>query len=143
MQTLKKFSPKLSVQEFGERKIFIIDNGLLNSVVFKFSADRGKAMEQVIFWELRRRGKHFYFLKNGYECDFITVSRSGGISDVIQVCSDLSDPRTLSREVKGIKTACKRSDVFRGTIIIYDQQDKLAENGITINLVPLPFFLCT
>ncbi len=29
---------------------------LLNSVVFKFSADRGKAMEQVVFWELRRRG---------------------------------------------------------------------------------------
>jgi hypothetical protein len=38
----------VSVQEFGERKIFVIDNGLLNSVVFKFSADRGKAMEQVV-----------------------------------------------------------------------------------------------
>jgi len=53
----------VSVQEFGERKIFVIDNGLLNSVVFKFSADRGKAMEQVVFRELRRRGKQFYFLK--------------------------------------------------------------------------------
>jgi len=142
VQTLKKYSPKLSVQEFGERKIFIIDNGLLNSVVFNFSADRGKAMEQVIFWELRRRGEQFFFFKNGYECDFVTVSKTGGITDVIQVCSDLSDPRTLAREMKGIKMVCKKFGVFRGTIITYDQQDKIEEDGITINFIPLPVFIC-
>jgi hypothetical protein len=143
VQTLKKYSPKVSVQQFGERKIFIIDNGLLNSVVFKFSADRGKAMEQLVFWELRRRGRQFYFLKNRYECDFITVSRSGEIGDVIQVCSDLSDPNTLSREVKGIKAACKRTGASNGTIITWDHKNKITENGVMINLVPLPIFLCT
>jgi len=141
-QTLKKYSPKMSVQEFGERKIFIIDNGLLNSVVFKFSADKGKAMEQVVFWELRRRGKRLFFLKNGYECDFITVSRSGEITDIIQVCSDLSDPRTLARESKGLKTACKRTGASQGTIITYDRQDKIEREGVIIDLVPLPLFLC-
>ncbi len=142
VQTLKKYSQKVSVQEFGERKIYVIDNGLLNSVVFRFSADRGKAMEQVVFWELRRRGKQFFFLKNGYECDFVTISRSGRITDVIQVCSDLSDPLTLSREIKGISTTCKRSGVSEGTIITYDRQDKIEENGLIINLVPLPEFIC-
>ncbi|MDL1963507.1 MAG: ATP-binding protein [Deltaproteobacteria bacterium] len=141
VQTLKKYSPKVSVQEFGERKIFIIDNGLLNSVVFKFSADRGKAMEQVVFWELRRRGKQFYFLKNGYECDFITVSRSGMITDVIQVCSDLSDPLTLSREMKGIRKTCKRLGKSQGTIITYDQENKIKEDGVITNLIPLPVFI--
>ena len=53
------------------------------SVVFKFSVDRGKAMEQVVIWELRRRGNQIYFLKNGYECDFVAVSKSGGITGVI------------------------------------------------------------
>lgn len=141
VQTLKKHSPKVSVQEFGERKIFIIDNGLLNSVVFKFSDDRGKAMEQVVFWELRRRGKQFFFSKNGYKCDFVTMSRAGDVADIIQVCSDLSDPHTLSREKKGIIMTCKRSGVFRGTIITYDQQDKIEEGGIVIDLVSLPVFL--
>lgn len=141
VQTLKKYSPKVSVQEFGERKIFIIDNGLLNSVVFKFSDDRGKAMEQVVFWELRRRGKQFFFSKNGYECDFVIVSRSGDVTDIIQVCSDLSDPHTLSREKKGISMTCKLSGAFHGTIITYDQQDKIEEGGIIIDLVPLPVFL--
>ena len=141
VQTLKKYSPKVSVQEFGERKIFIIDNGLLNSVVFKFSNDRGKAMEQVVFWELRRRGEQFFFSKNGYECDFVTVSRSGDVADIIQVCSDLSDPHTLSREKKGIRMTCKQSGVFHGTIITYDQHDKIEEGGIVIDLIPLPVFL--
>ena len=141
VQTLRKYSKKVSVQEFGERKIFIIDNGLLNSVVFKFSDDRGKAMEQVVFWELRRRGKQFFFSKNGFECDFVTVSRAGDVTDIIQVCSDLSDPHTLSREKKGISMICKQSGVSHGTIITYDRQDKMEENGITIDLVPLPVFL--
>ena len=117
VQTLKKYSPKVSVQEFGERKIFIIDNGLLNSVVFKFSADRGKAMEQVVFWELRRRGNQIFFLKNGYECDFVTVSKSGGITGVIQVCSDISDAHTLAREMKGIRKVCKGLGTSQGIII--------------------------
>lgn len=142
VQTLKKYSPKLSAQEFGERKIFIIDSGLLNSVIFKFSADRGKAMEQVVFWELRRRKEQIFFLKNGYECDFVTVSKTGRITDVIQVCSDLSDPRTLLREVKGMKSACNRVDAHHGTIITYDQRDQMEESGIKINLVSLPVFLC-
>lgn len=141
VQTLKKYSPKISVQEFGEKKIFIIDNGLLNSVVFKFSNDRGKAMEQIVFWELRRRGAQFFFLKNGYECDFVIVSNSGKINNVVQVCSDLSDSRTLSREIKGIGTACKRFGISHGTIITYDKQDQTVIGDITINLVPLPVFV--
>ena len=141
VQTLKKHSPKVSVQEFGERKIFIIDNGLLNSVVFKFSDDRGKAMEQVVFWELRRRGEQFFFSKNGYECDFVMLSRSGNITDIIQVCSDLSNPHTLTREKKGIRMTCKQYGVFHGTIVTYDQQDRIEENGIIIDLVSLPVFL--
>ncbi len=141
-QTLRKYSPKLSVQEFGERKIFIIDNGLLNAVVFKFSADRGKAMEQVVFWELRRRGKCLFSLKNGYECDFISVSKSGKITDVMQVCSDLGDPHTLSREVKGLKAACRQTGSSNGTIITYDRQDRIESDGVVIRLVPLPVFLC-
>ena len=75
-------------------------------------------------------------------CDFITVSRSGEITDVIQVCSDLGDPSTLSREVKGIISSCKRTGASQGTIITYDQQDKIERDSVIIDLVPLPVFLC-
>jgi len=141
VHTIKKYSPKISIQEFGERKVFIIDNGLLNAVIFQFSANTEKAMEQTVFWELKRRKATIYFLKNGFECDFITVS-TGGIKDIIQVCHDISDPYTLKREVKGITRAAKKLGLKRGTIITYDQQDTMQENEVSIDIVPLPIFLC-
>ena len=141
VHTIKKYSPKISIQEFGERKVFIIDNGLLNAVIFQFSANTEKAMEQTVFWELKRRKATIYFLKNGFECDFITVS-AGGIKDIIQVCHDISDPYTLKREVKGITRATKKLGLKRGTIITYDQQDTMQENDVSIDIVPLPIFLC-
>jgi len=42
---------------------------------------------------------------------------------------------------KGISMACKQSGVFHGTIITYDRQDRIEEDGITIDLVPFPSFL--
>ena len=98
-------------------------------------------MEQVVFWELRRREKRFFFSKNGYECDFVTLTRAGDVADIIQVCSDFSDPQTLSREKKGITMACKQLNAFHGTIITYDRQEKIEEDGISIDLVSLPVFL--
>ena len=141
VHTIKKYSPKISIQEFGERKVFVIDNGLLNAVIFQFSANTGKAMEQAVFWELKRRKDAIYFLKNGFECDFMTVS-VGGIKNIIQVWHDISDPYTLKREVKGIAAAAQKLGLKRGTIITYDQHDAIQESDISIDIVPLPVFLC-
>ena len=141
VHTVKKYSPKISIQEFGERKVFVIDNGLLNAVVFQFSANTGKAMEQAVFWELKRRKHAIYFLKNGFECDFMTVS-ANGIKKIIQVCHDISDLYTLKREVKGITAAAKKLGLKRGTIITYDQQDTIQKSNVSIDIVPLPVFLC-
>jgi predicted AAA+ superfamily ATPase len=80
-------------------------------------------------------------MKNGFEYDFITVSASG-IKDIIQVCHDISDPYTLKREVKGITAAAKKLGLKRGTIITYDQQDTIQESDVSIDIVPLPIFLC-
>ena len=140
VHTIKKYSSKISIQEFGERKVFTIDNGLLNAVVFQFSSDIGKMMEQTVFWELKRRNYSIHFLKNGFECDFVTVSVDGS-KDIIQVCYDISDPYTLKREVKGLIAAAKELGLKKGTIITYENRDILEENGISINIITLPEFL--
>lgn len=140
VHTIKKYSNKISIQDFGERKVFVIDNGLLNSIVFQFSSDIGKMMEQTVYWELKRRNYSIYFLKNGFECDFVIVSVEG-IKDIIQVCYDISDPHTLKREVKGLVNAAKELDLKRGSIITYGNKASLDEGGIHINIISLPEFL--
>ena len=140
--TLPKFSRKLSIREFGERKIYAIDTGLLNAVVYKFTEDKGKAVEQIVYWELMRRGKQLFFLKNGFECDFITMAPNGDLGEILQVSIDLSDPHTRKRELKGLGAACRKLGLHCGTIITLDEEDTLSDNGIDVSLVPLAQYLC-
>lgn len=140
--TLHKFSSKLPVREFGERKIYVVDTGLLNALVYKFTEDRGKAVEQIVYWELKRRVDQILFIKNGFECDFVTMSASGHARNLIQVCIDLSDPLTRKREIKGLLAACKKLDLNKGTIISYDEQEEFTTDGVHISVNPLVRFLC-
>jgi len=140
--TLPKFSRKLSVREFGERKIYAIDTGLLNAVVYKFTEDRGRAVEQIVFWELVRRGNKLFFLKNGFECDFITMAPDGEVEEIIQVSATVSDPNTMKRELKGLSAACRNLGLKHGTIVTLDDEDRLKHHGIDVDIVPLARFLC-
>ncbi|CAN2040159.1 ATPase [Candidatus Magnetomoraceae bacterium gMMP-15] len=139
-QTLQKYSSKLSVREFGEKKFYVIDNGLINAIVFKFSSDVGKAMEQAVFWDLKRRGKKIYYYKNNFECDFIIFTDSN-ISDAIQVSYQVDTEKTKERELKGLVETCKHFNLKNGTIITFDTEDQLIIQGINIIIIPLAHFL--
>jgi predicted AAA+ superfamily ATPase len=138
---LPKYSPKLSVREFGERRIFAIDNGLLNAVIYRFTNDRGKAVEQIVYWELRRRNNEIFFLKNGFECDFLIKSYETRQKEVIQVCVDMSEPTTRKREIKGLLAACRIAGLESGVVVTMEEQDEFVVDGIGVRLVPLVHFL--
>jgi len=73
-------------------------------------------MEQVVFLELKRRGKELYFYKGRYECDFI-VKEGNTVSEIIQVSYSLSNEKTKKREIRGIVDACKEFGMKNGIII--------------------------
>lgn len=133
---LKKYSYKLAGRELGERKVYSIDNGLLNAVSFKFSNDSGKAMEQTVFIELKRRGKEFYFYKENYECDFI-VKEGNSIVEAIQIFNSLSDEKTRKREIKGLVEACKEFKLKKGFIITNEVTQDIEAEKIKIQIIPL------
>ena len=138
---LPKYSRKLSVREFGERRVFAIDNGLLNAVIYRFTQDIGKAIEQIVFWELRRRHRAVFFVKNGFECDFLVMSEHDQPGEVIQVCADMSDPSTRKREIKGLVSACKVAELEHGVIVSVEAGEEFQVEGVTIKLIPLVQFL--
>ncbi len=139
-RTIKKYSFKLPAREFGERKVYVIDNGLLNALVFRFTGDRGKALEQIVFWELYRRGRRIFFMKNSFECDFIIHSGKGAKS-AIQVCLDPGDPSTRKREIKGLIAACRKLGLEKGTIVSLDDREELEAGEVLISVVPIVDFL--
>ncbi len=142
VRSLPKYSHKLPVREFGERKIFVIDTGLLNALIYRFTADKGKAVEQIVYWELQRRTDQMFFIKNSFECDFLTMTTRGTAKNAIQVCLDLNDTMTKKREVRGLVAACRKLHLDKGIIISFDEQEQIIDHGVKIAVVPLPRFLC-
>jgi predicted AAA+ superfamily ATPase len=135
-QILRKHSRSLVDRELGEKKIYAIDNGLLNAIDYKFSEDTGKAVEQAVFLELRRREKEIYFFKDKSECDFI-VKQGIKVTEAIQVASSMSDEKTRKRELRGLMDCCNEFGLDEGLIITQDGSQEIELNGIMVRVVPL------
>ena len=135
-QILRKHTKSPVDRELGDKKIYAIDNGLLNSLDYKFSDDTGKALEQVVFLELRRREQEIYFYKDKSECDFI-IRHGIEITKAIQVSVAMSDEKTRKREIRGLTDCCNEFGLQKGLIITRDSSEELDLNGIKISIVPL------
>lgn len=134
--TLQKYDNSLINKELGEKKIYSIDIGLNNATEFRFSDDIGKSLENAVFLELKRKEFDIYYYRTSKsECDFLVFDKNT-ICDVIQVTFDMGDENTKKREIKGLIEACKNFDLKSGTIITFDSEDELIENGIKIKIIP-------
>jgi predicted AAA+ superfamily ATPase len=137
--TLDKYSQKITTQT--DKKVYSIDIGLNNTLLYKFSDDIGKSMENTVFLELRRREKEIYYhANNSSECDFVVVEK-GKVIQAIQVTYEMSDNKTRTREVKGLVNACKYYNLDKGLIVAYDDEGIFEKDGVTIEIVSLVDFL--
>jgi hypothetical protein len=105
--SIPRFSFKLKNQAGHNKKIYCIDNGLVVSAGFRFSADRGALHENLAAVALKQeelagRISLFYWKSppNG-EVDFV-IKEGQRVTRLIQVCSDISNPKTLNREMRAL-----------------------------------------
>ena len=133
--TVPKFDYSYKKQIVNPKKIYCIDNGLLNAVSFKFSDDFGKLLENVVFIELRRRNEQTYYYRNKYECDFIIV-RKNKVSSAIQVTKKISDENE-KREMNGILEAMKEYKLNEGIILTEEKEKEITIEGKKIKIIPI------
>ncbi len=143
--TLKKHSHKVSARELGERKAYLIDTGLYLAIHFQNLSDRGKLLEQMVYWELRRRNPEnaLTYQRDKTECDFIVQNqdRDKPKTEVLQVCYELQDNDTRKREIKGVVDTCKTFKLDSGTIITWAEEEQIVQNDIKIQVIPVDQFL--
>ncbi len=134
--TLQRYDKSLINKELGEKKIYSIDIGLNNATEYKFSENLGKALENVVFLELKRNSKElFYYKDQTSECDFI-ITHHSKVTAAIQVCYELEDAETRKREIKGLLNACQQFNLTSGTIISNDTEDQFTQNNTQITITP-------
>jgi len=85
------------------RKVYFIDTGFMTALSTKFSKNMGRLFENMAFHKLVRENEtvHYYKDDKGNEVDFAILSE-GKTTALYQVCFDLTDEETRSREVRSL-----------------------------------------
>ncbi|PKP29879.1 MAG: hypothetical protein CVT99_15510 [Bacteroidetes bacterium HGW-Bacteroidetes-16] len=138
---LPRFSWSARSIAANPRKVYAIDNGLVNANTLSFSADRGRMLENAVYQYLRRQGVDLYYFRENRECDFVVFGQKKCMQ-LIQVCEVL-DQDTLKREVEGLQEAMKFFKMTDGYILTLDQKDSLEMEGYHIRVMPVFEFFTT
>jgi uncharacterized protein len=135
---INKYSYSYKNQIKSAKKIYPVDLGLINAVSFKFSKDLGRAYENLVFIELKRRSKEIYYYKNtkNQECDFI-IKEGLKITQAIQVTYDLTDTKTKEREINGLLSCLNEFKLKEGIIITDNLEKEEIIDGKKIKFIPI------
>ena len=134
-----KYDPSIVRQTMAEKKAYLIDNGFLSQLSFRYQQDHGKLLENLIAVSLRRQQPKLQFIKGVKECDFVLSTRGGLVP--IQVAYDLSHPDTRDRELKGLVKAAHFLNVSSGIIVTLNEEQTLKYQDISIDIQPAGQFL--
>ncbi|MCX6328267.1 MAG: ATP-binding protein [Bacteroidia bacterium] len=144
---LTRYAAKIKTQQKSPKKSYIIDNGFIKARSFEISPNYGRLLENVVFTELLRRHYKpgldlFYFrTRNDREIDFIC--RKGHIVEqMIQVCYDVTNPKTLKREIAALVEASYELACNNLLLITWDKEEVIEKNKRNIQLLPACKWLC-
>lgn len=142
---LSRYNNKLKLMKKAPRKVYVVDNGLVAAKAFSVTENLGRLLENQIFIELVRRGydtektMFYYRSRNDKEVDFV-LRQGVHIERLVQVCYDLSSPKTEKREVDAIVECAGELKCDNLTIVTYDDERTIEKNGYKINIVPIAKF---
>ena len=110
------------------RKWYIVDLGLRNHILSKKRYDLGFSLENIVFFELLRRGFKVNVGKNGdAEVDF--VAQKKGVLHYYQVTADMTNEDTFDREIRPLQSI---KDNYEKTILTMDHMTPGDYEGIKV-----------
>ena len=139
---LPRYNNKLKEMKKAPRKVYVVDNGFIDTRSFELSNNNGRQLENMVFIELLRRGYDlekslfYYRTSNDKEVDFVT--RNGRkVTSLIQVSYDISKTKTRERELDALVKASEELKCDNLLIITWDQEDSVEYKGKHIRIVSL------
>ena len=131
---VSRFSYSVKGQMLSEKKIYVVDNGLVNVGSISASKDLGRKFENTIYWSIRRMTKNVWYFSDGNsECDFIYKPEEEYYA--IQVCYELHRDNQ-EREIQGLMSALRFFNLKEGIILTINQSDLIITDGYKIKIIP-------
>lgn len=142
---LSRYNNKLKLMKKAPRKVYVVDNGFVASKAFSLSDNLGRLLENQVFIELVRRGydvektMFYYRSRNDKEVDFV-LRKGTQIERLVQVCYDMSSPKTEKREVDSIVECA--GELKCDNLVIVTNKDKrtIEKDCYKIEVVPISEF---
>jgi predicted AAA+ superfamily ATPase len=120
---IKHFSYSLKTQAKNKKKSYCVDNGLLQAIALRFTEDKGKLFENLVFTELKKSDHYqIYFFNDEKECDFIIKKDKKLIA--LQIAFEIT---TLNRdrEINGLSKAMQKFKINQGYIVTFNQKEPI------------------
>ena len=127
---LPRFNNKLKLMNKAPKKVYVVDNGFVQSTAFNLSENLGRLLENQVFVELLRRGYipgqtlFYYRTRNDKEVDFVT-RKGAKVEQLIQVCYDMTSEKTRKRELDALVEAAEELHCENLLIITNSQEEKI------------------
>jgi hypothetical protein len=138
---LPRFSWSAKSIVVNPRKIYAIDNGLVNANTLSFTDDRGRLLENAVYMHLRSKFDSLFYFRANRECDFVVFDKKQ-CKFVIQVCESLTSDN-LNREIEGLQEAMAFFNLEEGYILTLDQKDEISHKTNKIHVIPVYQFIVT
>ncbi|MBN1186311.1 MAG: ATP-binding protein [Bacteroidales bacterium] len=133
-RNISKFSFSDIKQAKSDKKIYIIDNGLLSAIDYNLAGNKGKLLENLAAIELLKQHYEVFYFKEKYECDFI-IKKDNELK-AMQVAYSIKEDKTRQRELRGLSEACKFINTNHATILTFDEDDFIKYEDIKIDITP-------
>lgn len=130
-----RFDWSIKKQIGYQKKVYFIDNAIINKVGFNATDNMGQLLENLVFIQLKRQNKEVYYHDDGVECDFI-VREDGHIISAFQVTHSLGDVKARQREINGLLSALNAYNLSEGMILTTDETEELTIEGKKIVICP-------
>lgn len=132
---LLKYLPSVKTQMLSPKKIYFIDNAIINRIGFNATDNHGIKLENLVFIELKRRGCDVFYHADKKECDFV-VRQGIRIVQAYQVTVSMADEKTRKREIEGLQEAMDAYQLSEGFIITMEEKEELTIDDKKIHVVP-------
>lgn len=139
---LSRYNNKLKLMKKAPRKVYVVDNGFVQAKAFALSENLGRLLENQVFIALIRQGYDtektlfYYRSRNDKEVDFV-LRKGARVERLIQVCYDMSNPKTERREVESLIECAGELNCDALTIVTCHEERTILKNDCRIDVVPI------
>lgn len=142
---LPRFNNKLKLMNKAPKKVYVVDNGFVQSTAFNISENLGRLLENQVFVELLRRGYipgqtlFYYRTRNDKEIDFVT-RKGTKVEQLIQVCYDMTSEKTRKRELDALIEAAEELHCDNLLVLTNSQEEKIEWKEFNLRVLDVQNF---